>query len=103
MVDEETMRELDRISRSMRTYVITLIIAVIVYVITTTIQYIVNDRTMRAVDGHYTITYVQDGVKCKYRANEIKFHSGDNVITFRDAISGNEIILNHYVIEVEDE
>ena len=75
MVDEETMRELDRISRSMRTYVITLIIAVIVYVITTTIQYIVNDRTMRAVDGHYTITYVQDGVKCKYRANEIKFHS----------------------------
>ena len=101
-MDELEIKKLERFER----LIPGLIIVTIVTIISLWVSLfgdIINQNNINTINGHYTITYIKDGVKCKYKTNKIKFHDGDNVITFRDVVSGNEIILNHYVIEVEDE
>lgn len=80
-------------------FILGILIGLVVYVVAYTIQ---SSNDIKCLHGHYTITYIKDNVTLKYYTNQIIFHD-DQMISFRDSLSNNEIILNHYVIEVEDE
>lgn len=101
MTDNQIKR-LENIEVRIRRIIICCLVFVSVFLISITVQDYIDNHD-KVIEGHYTITYIRDGVKCQYKTNYIKFHDNDNIISFHDAISGNEIMLNHYVIEVEED
>ena len=101
MTDDQ-IKQLENMEVRIRRIIICCLLFVAVFLISITVQDYVDNHD-KVIDGRYTITYIRDGVKCQYKTNRIKFHDNDNIISFHDAISGNEIMLNHYVIEVEED
>ena len=102
MTEEQILR-LEKLEYRIRNVIICFLICFVISLMICAIKDMNINNHTNVINGHYTITYIKDGVKCQYKTDRIKFHDNDNTISFHDQISGNEIIINHYVIELEDD